>query len=288
MKKKLLIAVLFALLMVANSAGAKVLERGSRTFTSPAGVTYTLEYDSEWKTDVGNLEYYIYWYEINITDYPEVEGNSKASGSPEVTMKVRSYDIGGTAPGENTFADYLDTDCTVTYTKTANWEVRGGGPNVTITRQAEKAHNWGAWQRNPNGTYTRTCQHPVCTITETCQHTNASWVSSAPTEHWQACECGYVGPRNPHVYADDQALACKDCGHARAAYTLTFLPNGGEGIMTSQTFLEKAAQSLKNNAFFRNGYQFAGWSTRPDGSGTLLKDGATIQLSAPTELYAVW
>lgn len=93
-------------------------------------------------------------------------------------MKVHPYSIGGDTTGEKAFADYLDADCTATYTQTENWQIRSGGPNVTLTRQAEKAYNWGAWHRNPNGTYTRACQHPVCTVTETCQHTNASW--SAP------------------------------------------------------------------------------------------------------------
>lgn len=57
-------------------------------------------------------------------------------------MKVHPYSIGGDTTGEKAFADYLDADCTATYTQTENWQIRSGGPNVTLTRQAEKAYNW--------------------------------------------------------------------------------------------------------------------------------------------------
>ena len=70
-------------------------------------------------------------------------------------------------------------------------------------------------------------------------------------------------------------------------YTVTFKPNGGEGTMSSQTFTHGVAQTIKANAFTREGRTFAGWATSADGT-VAYTAGQSISITAPMTLYAVW
>ncbi len=69
---------------------------------------------------------------------------------------------------------------------------------------------------------------------------------------------------------------------------LSFDANGGEGIMEPQIFEAGVAQALNTNAFIRSGYEFAGWNTAPDGSGTSYSDGQELTLTEDMMLYAQW
>ena len=82
-------------------------------------------------------------------------------------------------------------------------------------------------------------------------------------------------------------------GEEPAELTVTFVANGNEehpveGAMTPQTVLEKIDAELNENAFIREGYDFKGWNTEADGSGTPYADKATVKLTADTTLYAQW
>ncbi len=71
-------------------------------------------------------------------------------------------------------------------------------------------------------------------------------------------------------------------------YTITFDANGGEGTMDSLTIAQGEECQLPANTFTRNGYVFAGWNTKADGSGSTYNESSKI---APTEsmtLYAQW
>ena len=82
---------------------------------------------------------------------------------------------------------------------------------------------------------------------------------------------------------------------------LRYDPNGGtpSSIYPSNTgfaYKKNAAASVWNNTqtdgspwFSRGGYEFIGWNTQPDGSGTAYAPNASIVLTAPvTTLYAQW
>ena len=76
-------------------------------------------------------------------------------------------------------------------------------------------------------------------------------------------------------------------------YTVTFDPNGGEGIMSSQSFTYDTDQKLTGNGFTRTGYTFDGWNTAADGTGTPYKDGQqvrnlTTEPNGIVTLYAQW
>ena len=82
-------------------------------------------------------------------------------------------------------------------------------------------------------------------------------------------------------------------GEAPAELTVTFEANGSteypvEGTMEAQTVPEKTDTALTPNAFTRKGYNFLNWNTAADGTGDSYADGATVNLTEDTTLYAQW
>ena len=72
---------------------------------------------------------------------------------------------------------------------------------------------------------------------------------------------------------------------------ITFNSNGGSGSMSNQIFTAGVSQNLSANTFIRNGYNFTGWNTKTDGSGTNYTDKQSLTLSGETTsltLYAQW
>ena len=69
---------------------------------------------------------------------------------------------------------------------------------------------------------------------------------------------------------------------------ITFDANGGEGNMGAQTVNPGVSAALLANTFTRADYDFAGWNTKADGTGTAYADKTTIAVSANTTLYAQW
>ena len=82
-------------------------------------------------------------------------------------------------------------------------------------------------------------------------------------------------------------------GEEPAELTVTFEANGTEeypveGTMAPQTVTAKTDTVLTTNTFTREGYNFTGWNTEADGTGTSYADGATVNLTENTTLYAQW
>ncbi len=82
-------------------------------------------------------------------------------------------------------------------------------------------------------------------------------------------------------------------GEEPAELTVTFDANGNaeypvEGTMEAQTVLEKTDTALNANTFTRKGYNFLNWNTAADGTGDSYADGATVNLTESTTLYAQW
>ena len=75
--------------------------------------------------------------------------------------------------------------------------------------------------------------------------------------------------------------------------TVTFEANGSEeypveGTMEPQTVTAKTDTALNKNTFTREGYNFLNWNTAADGTGDSYADGATVNLTEGTTLYAQW
>jgi len=75
-----------------------------------------------------------------------------------------------------------------------------------------------------------------------------------------------------------------------ASYTVIFdandPSNSTTGSMANQTSAVTADLTLEN--FTREGYEFLGWNTKADGSGTPYVDGDTYSFTANMTLYAQW
>jgi pilin isopeptide linkage protein/uncharacterized repeat protein (TIGR02543 family) len=75
---------------------------------------------------------------------------------------------------------------------------------------------------------------------------------------------------------------------AKTIYTIDFNANGGSGSMADQTSVEGASVALPANTFYRPAYDFIGWNTSADGTGTSYENGATITPKENITLYAQW
>ena len=77
-------------------------------------------------------------------------------------------------------------------------------------------------------------------------------------------------------------------------YTIGYSANGGSGTMTNSSATSTSTSynlATKANEFTRSGYDFAGWNTAANGSGTSYSAGSSVALtsSSPTVLlYAQW
>ena len=134
-------------------------------------------------------------------------------------------------------------------TETATYQYNANGNNaVTIPITAAKLHN-------ADGTYTETA---TANAGDTINYVNGVWGGEEPTE-----------------------------------LTVTFEANGNaeypvEGTMAPQTVTANTETQLNANTFTREGYNFTGWNTEADGTGTSYADGATVNLTENTTLYAQW
>ena len=131
---------------------------------------------------------------------------------------------------------------------TATYQYNAGSNAVTIPITAAKLHN-------EDGTYTET---NGAKAGDTINYVNGVWGGEEPVE-----------------------------------LTVTFEANGSaeypvEGTMTPQTVNAKKDTALNANSFTREGYNFLNWNTAADGTGDSYADGATVNLTENTTLYAQW
>ena len=73
----------------------------------------------------------------------------------------------------------------------------------------------------------------------------------------------------------------------KTAWQVVFYPNGGEGNMNAEVFVEGEEEALPKNSFYRDGYVFKGWSLTPEGEVFYI-DEETVVIDKTTYLYAVW
>ena len=134
-------------------------------------------------------------------------------------------------------------------TTTATYQYNANGNNaVTIPITPAKLHN-------ADGSYTETA---TANAGDVINYVNGVWGGEEPTE-----------------------------------LTVIFEANGSteypvEGTMPSQTVTAKKDTALNANTFTREGYNFLNWNTAADGTGDSYADGATVNLTENTTLYAQW
>lgn len=133
-------------------------------------------------------------------------------------------------------------------TETKTYQYNASSSAVTIPITAAKLHN-------ADGTYTETATTSAGDIIN---YVNGVWGGEEPTE-----------------------------------LTVTFEANGSteypvEGTMAPQSVTAKKDTALNANTFTREGYNFLNWNTAADGTGDSYADGATVNLTENTTLYAQW
>jgi len=134
-------------------------------------------------------------------------------------------------------------------TETATYQYNANGNKaVTIPITAAKLHN-------RDGSYTETA---TASTDDVINYVNGVWGGEAPVE-----------------------------------LTVTFEANGSaeypvEGTMPPQTVNAKTDTALNANSFTRKGYNFLNWNTAADGTGDSYADGANVNLTENTTLYAQW
>lgn len=94
-------------------------------------------------------------------------------------------------------------------------------------------------------------------------------------------------------YDDEQSI--KDIGNTTLyaqwlsdSCIVKFDANGGNGTMPDQEMTYNVAANLSINKFTHPDYQFTGWNTKADGSGTYYTDGQLITIKSGITLYAQW
>lgn len=71
-------------------------------------------------------------------------------------------------------------------------------------------------------------------------------------------------------------------------YKITYNANGGSGAPSSQTKVYNTTLKLSSTKPTNTGYNFLGWNTKSDGSGTSYAAGANYTANAAATLYAQW
>lgn len=76
------------------------------------------------------------------------------------------------------------------------------------------------------------------------------------------------------------------------SYTITYDANGGSGSMTDQVVSQGTSVNVAANKFTRENYDFTGWNTSADGSGTSYSAGESVKdlegSGKTVTLYAQW
>ncbi|MBQ7547744.1 MAG: RICIN domain-containing protein [Clostridia bacterium] len=73
-----------------------------------------------------------------------------------------------------------------------------------------------------------------------------------------------------------------------STYTVSYNANGGSGAPGSQTKLHDVTLKLSSTKPTRGTYNFTGWNTKANGSGTSYAPGANYTANASVTLYAQW
>ena len=202
--------------------------------------------------------------------------NSNSNGIKQLTYSP-SW-VSGKAPNRTTYDAKMDVNGT--FSSTGNVYTTEGGADIISSRGTGKYVQVGA-----PGTANTTYQY---------NQSSSSYISIPIT------------PAKLHN-ADGTYTETKDAkagdvinyvngvwgGEEPVELTVTFEANGNaeypvEGTMTPQTVNAKTDTALNANSFTREGYNFLNWNTAADGTGDSYADGATVNLTENTTLYAQW
>ncbi|MBQ2125536.1 MAG: InlB B-repeat-containing protein, partial [Spirochaetales bacterium] len=197
-------------------------------------------------------------------DYTFIGWNTRADGSGTSYADKQSLTLTEAVP----LTLYALWQKNVTYAK-VTFNSNGGTGNM-----AEQSFTVGVSQKLSANIFTRS------------GYTFVGWNSSA-----DGSGTNYSNEQTL-TFSDETPLTLYAQWQKNIAKTeVSFASNGGSGNMPVQIFTEGESQNLFANTFIRNGYNFTGWNTKTDGSGTNYTDKQSLTLSGETTsltLYAQW
>ena len=82
--------------------------------------------------------------------------------------------------------------------------------------------------------------------------------------------------------------ASNDQPNSEFIFTITYDPNGGEGVMQKDTFYYGLSASVKLCTFTKEGHYSINWNTNPTGTGASYKAGDQLTIDRNITLYAQW
>ena len=82
--------------------------------------------------------------------------------------------------------------------------------------------------------------------------------------------------------------ASNDQPNSEFIFTITYDPNGGEGVMQKDTFYYGLGKSIKLCTFTKEGHYSIDWNTSPTGTGASYKAGDQLTIDRNITLYAQW
>ncbi len=106
--------------------------------------------------------------------------------------------------------------------------------------------------------------------------------------YYRTLYCDYGGVAR-YQYGKSHGRSVRCVRNVSAPATISFHANGGSGSMEAMNVTTMKDTVLKDNSFTHGGnFEFAGWNTKMDGSGTAYTDGGNIVPTESMTLYAQW
>jgi uncharacterized repeat protein (TIGR02543 family) len=275
--------------------------------TSADGTGTTSYTNTQTATVYSALSLYAQWTILN----PSVPTISVAGGNGIATVSITSSETNTAtagAPSSYTITAYAGTTAisTCTVIPTATSCIVTGLTNGT-------AYTFKAFATNTTGSatsvasaaitpapYTVTYNAGVGTVTTTSTNTtfNVGTPVTLPTPTangytftgWFTAATGgsFVGSPNS-TYSPASSLTLYATWTA-ISYTITYSANGGSGSVANGTFTTGgiAYPIAAGSGLSKSGYNFAGWTTAADGTGTAYPAATNYSTSAALDLYAKW
>ena len=279
---------------VANSATALT----SNAFTPPAGYSF-----SGWNTvqnGVGGTAYtngQVYDFSADLTLYAQWAVIPPSSHT--VTFNGNGSDGGSTASETaNTSTALTSNGFTRTGYTFAGWNTVQNG--VGGTAYADGASYdfsadltlYAQWTANTPTTYTLTYiagsnGSVTGTLSQTVNSGGSGTTVTAVANsgyHFTQWSDGVISASrtDTNVQSNNSYTAM----FVADSHTVVFNANGGSGTMSNE--VENAATALTLNAFAYTHFNFNGWNTAQNGSGTAYTDGQSYGFTADLTLYAQW
>ena len=192
-----------------------------------------------------------------------------ANGNNAVTILITAAKLHN-ADGTYTETAKASAGTTISYLDS----VWGGAANITVYFDANGSEEtMPTWTGKPNTSF----DLPKNTFTRE-GYTFTGWNTAADG--------------TGRSYADEEPVSFDADTTLYAQWTvdpvITFVANDGEGTMGTQTVKPNEATALTANTFTRADYDFTGWNTAKDGTGTAYGDKANITTNENVTLYAQW